>query len=139
VGLQRFLLSFSGTGTWTKCRFRHKTGTDRNQVIQYRHRKVILTTFFRPVLTGPFQSVQVLCRDRHFVLVPLPLKDRQKRCNTLRTKLLLLVFVGYDFFVKIVTDKNLRKITGKKISDFTLKMRFFLSFFNFDPLPLHFF
>jgi hypothetical protein len=80
--IQRFLRSFSGTGTRTKCRSRHKTSTDRNQVIQYRHRKVLIMTFFRPVLTGPFQSVQVLCRDRHFVLVTVPLKDRKKRCKS---------------------------------------------------------
>jgi hypothetical protein len=59
--LQRFWRYFSGTGTWTNCWFRHKTGTDRNQMI--RHRKVLIMTFLRPVLTGPFQSVQVLFRD----------------------------------------------------------------------------
>ena len=32
--LQRFLRYFSGTGNRTKCRFRHKTGPDRNQAIQ---------------------------------------------------------------------------------------------------------
>ena len=64
----------------TKCRFRHKTGTDINQTIQYRHRKVLIMTFFMPVLTGHFQLVQVLCRDRQFVLVPVPLKGRKKRC-----------------------------------------------------------
>jgi hypothetical protein len=40
-----------------------KTGTDRNQVIQNRHRKVLIMTLFRPTLTGQsmsFQSVQVL-------------------------------------------------------------------------------
>ena len=75
-----FLYSFSGTGARTKCRFRHKTGTDRNQAIQYRLRKVLIITFFRPVLAGPIQSVQALCLDRHFVLVPMLLEDRKKRC-----------------------------------------------------------
>jgi hypothetical protein len=78
--LQRFLRSFSGTGTWTKFRFRHKTGTDRNQVIQNRHRKELIMAFLRPVLAGPLQSVLVLCQYRHFVLVPVPLTDRKKRC-----------------------------------------------------------
>jgi hypothetical protein len=40
---QRFLRSFSGTGTRTEYRFRDETGFVRNQVIQYRHRKI---TFF---------------------------------------------------------------------------------------------
>jgi hypothetical protein len=31
-------------------KLRQKTGTDRNQVIQYRHRKVLIMTFFRPLL-----------------------------------------------------------------------------------------
>jgi hypothetical protein len=57
IRVQRFLRSFSGTGTRTKCRFRHKTGTDRNRLIQYRHIKLLIMTFFKPVLTGPFQSV----------------------------------------------------------------------------------
>ena len=32
-------------------------------------------TFIRPVLTGPFQSVNLV-----LVLVSVPLKDRKKRC-----------------------------------------------------------
>jgi hypothetical protein len=51
--IQRFLRSLSGTGTWIKCRFRHKTGTDRNQVILYRQRKVLIMAFFRVALVAP--------------------------------------------------------------------------------------
>jgi hypothetical protein len=44
------LRSFSGTGTWTKFRFRQKTGTDRTQVIQYRPKKGHDEYFSVPVL-----------------------------------------------------------------------------------------
>jgi hypothetical protein len=67
-----------GRGTWAKFRFRHKTGTDRNQVTQYRHSKVLITTFIMPVLASPFHSVPVLCRNRHFALVPVPCKNCMK-------------------------------------------------------------
>jgi hypothetical protein len=45
-------------------------------------------TLLRPVLFGLYQSVQVLSRDRHFVLVPVPvpLKDRKKRCILKKSK-----------------------------------------------------
>jgi hypothetical protein len=37
-----------------------------NQVTQYRHSKVLIMTFIRMVLAGPFELVSVLCRDRQF-------------------------------------------------------------------------
>jgi hypothetical protein len=52
IKIQRFLRSLRGTGTWTKCWSRHKTGTDRNRLILYRHRKVFILTFIRPVWAG---------------------------------------------------------------------------------------
>jgi hypothetical protein len=44
------LRSFSGSGTWAKFWFRHKTGTDRNQVIQNRPKKGLDEYFSVPVL-----------------------------------------------------------------------------------------
>jgi hypothetical protein len=44
------LRSFSGTGTWIKFRFRQKTDTDQNQVMQYRPKKVNDEYFSVPVL-----------------------------------------------------------------------------------------
>jgi hypothetical protein len=52
--LQYFLRSFRGTGTWTKCRFQHNQGTDRNLTTQYRHSKVLMAIFIGLVLTGLF-------------------------------------------------------------------------------------
>ena len=66
----------------TKCRFMHKTVTDRNQAIQYQHRIVLIMTFFKPVLTGPFQSMKVFCWERHFVLVPVPLYGENRKRHT---------------------------------------------------------
>ena len=95
--LQRFLRSFSGTGTKTKSRFLPNRCTDRNQAIQYRHRKVLIMTFFRPVLTGPFRSVQVLCQDWHTVLVPVPLKDRKKRFISPFGNLIIKILKAFIF------------------------------------------
>ena len=50
LSLQRFLRSFSGTGTWIKFRFRQKTDTDQNQVTQYRPKKGHDEYFSVPVL-----------------------------------------------------------------------------------------
>ena len=52
--IQYFLRSFRGTDTWTKCRSRHKTDTDRNRLIQYRCSKVSILNFIRPVYAGLF-------------------------------------------------------------------------------------
>ena len=53
---------------------------------QNRHSKVLITTFIRPVLTGLFQSVLVLCRDRHLIQLPMQRKDRKKYFIFLKTR-----------------------------------------------------
>ena len=78
--IQRFLRSFSGTGTRTKCRSRHKTYTDWKGPVNTGLKKVMMRTFLCRYWIAWFLSVPVLCRNRHFVLVPVPLKDRKKRC-----------------------------------------------------------
>ena len=42
-----------------------------------------MSTFLCRYWIAWFRSVTVLCRNRYFVLVPVPLKDRKKRCNTI--------------------------------------------------------
>jgi hypothetical protein len=78
--LQRFLRSFSGTGTTTKCRSRHKTCTGRTGPVNTGLKKAMMITFLCRYWITRFRLVPVLCRDRHFVLVPVPLIDRKKRC-----------------------------------------------------------
>ena len=90
---QCFLRSFSVTGTWTKSRSRYKTFIDWKGQVNTSLNKVIMSTFLCRYWITWFRSVPVLCRDRHFVLVlvpglgalvlvPVPLKDRKKRCMT---------------------------------------------------------
>ena len=78
--VQRLLQSFSGTGTRTKCRSRHKTCTDWKGPVNTGLKRVMMGTFLCRYWIAWFRSVPVLCRNRHFVLVPVPLKDRKKCC-----------------------------------------------------------
>jgi hypothetical protein len=48
--IQYFLRSFRGTGTWTKCRSRHKTGNDYQKTSPYRPNKDHDKHFAVPVL-----------------------------------------------------------------------------------------
>ena len=50
--IQYFLRSCRDTGTWTKCRTRHKTGSYRKRLSQYRQSKVFIMTFIRLVWAG---------------------------------------------------------------------------------------
>ena len=74
--IQNLSRYFLGTGTWIKDRPRHKQATDRNRLTQYRHSKVFMMIFIRPVWTGIFSfSIGLVLGP---ALYPVPRKDRKK-------------------------------------------------------------
>jgi hypothetical protein len=59
-------------------------------------KKLMMSTFLCRQWMAWFRSVPVLCRNRHFVLVPVPvpLKDHKKRCMT------------FDLLVKYISEES---------------------------------
>jgi hypothetical protein len=76
------LRSFRGTVTWTKCRFRHKTGNDCQKTSPFMPNKGHYEHLTVPVLD---QSVSISA-----CLVPVSRKDPKKYCITKTSNLIKL-------------------------------------------------